>query len=51
VRGRHTQTVTVRVRRKRLGTHRKLRVRMEFAGRDATGAARRVARRVPLRRG
>jgi hypothetical protein len=51
IRGRHARTVVVRVRRKRLGAHRKLRVRIEFAGRDAAGTQRRVARRVPLRRG
>ena len=48
---RRTRTVVVKVRRKRLGTRRRVRVRMEFAGRDATGARRRVARRVTLRRG
>ena len=47
---RRARTVVVRVRRKRLGSRRRLRVRMEFAGRDATGARRRVAKRVPLRR-
>jgi uncharacterized delta-60 repeat protein len=51
VAGRHARTFSVKLRRKRLGTHRTLRVRIEFAGRDAAGAKRRVTRRVTLRRG
>jgi uncharacterized delta-60 repeat protein len=51
VAGHHARTFKVKLRRKRLGTHRKLRVRIEFAGRDATGAKRRVTRRATLRRG
>jgi uncharacterized delta-60 repeat protein len=47
---RRARTVVVRVRRKRLGPRRRLRVRMEFAGRDAAGKRRRIAKRVPLRR-
>ena len=37
--------------RARCGTRRRLRVRIEFAGRDAAGARRKVTRRVTLRRG
>jgi uncharacterized delta-60 repeat protein len=48
---RRARTIVVKVRRKRLGTRRRVRVRMQFAGRDATGARRTVARRVTLRRG
>ena len=39
------------LRRARLGASRRLRVRIEFAGRDAAGAQRKVTRRVTLRRG
>jgi uncharacterized delta-60 repeat protein len=49
--GRHAKTYTVKVRRKRLGSHKKLRVRIEVTGRDAAGARRKVTRRVTLRRG
>jgi uncharacterized delta-60 repeat protein len=48
---RRARTIVMKVRRKRLGTRRRVRVRMQFAGRDATGARRKVARRVTLRRG
>ena len=48
---RKARTVIVRVTRRRLGARRRLRVRVEFRGRDAEGLDRRVARRVPLRRG
>ncbi len=51
VAGRHARTFKLKVRRKQLGTHRELRVRIEFAGRDAAGAKRRVTRRATLRRG
>jgi hypothetical protein len=51
IRGRRAQTFTVKLRRKRLGGQRRLRVRIEFAGRDAAGAKRKVTRRVTLRRG
>jgi uncharacterized delta-60 repeat protein len=47
---RKARTVVVRVRRGSLGARRRARVRMEFAGRDATGKRRRIAKRVPLRR-
>ena len=42
---------TVKLRRKRLGSSRRLRVRIEFAGRDAAGAKRKVTRKATLRRG
>ena len=48
---RRTRTIVVTVRRSRLGSRRKLRVRMQFAGRDATGTPRRVVKRVTLTRG
>jgi hypothetical protein len=51
IRAKRAATVTVKLRRKRLGSSRRLRVRIEFAGRDAAGAKRRVTRRVTLRRG
>jgi len=51
IRARRAQTFTVKLRRKRLGGQRRLRVRIEFAGRDAAGARRKVTRRVTLRRG
>jgi len=38
------------VRRARLGSRRRLRVRMQFAGRDAAGTRRRVVKRVTLKR-
>ena len=47
---RRTRTVVVELRRKRLGSARRIRVRMEFAGRDAAGKRRKIAKRVPLRR-
>ena len=47
---RRTRTIVVKVRRKRLGSRRKIRVRMEFAGRDAAGKRRKIARRVTLKR-
>jgi uncharacterized delta-60 repeat protein len=50
VRGRRAATFTVKLRRKRLGSGRRLRVRLELAGRDATGATRKVTRNVALRR-
>ena len=40
----------MKLRRARLGTGRRLRVRIEFAGRDATGARRKVTRKATLRR-
>ena len=51
IRGRRAQTFTVKLRRRRVGKQRRLRVRIEFAGRDAAGAKRKVTRRVTLRRG
>ena len=51
IRGRRAQTFTVKLRRRRVGNQRRLRVRIEFAGRDAAGAKRKVTRRVTLRRG
>ena len=48
--GHRARSFSVKLRRKRLGTHQRLRVRIEFAGRDATGAARRVTRHVTLQR-
>jgi uncharacterized delta-60 repeat protein len=51
VKARRTRTIVVKVRRKRLDRHRKSRVRMEFAGRDATGARRKITKSVTLRRG
>ena len=50
IRARRTRTVVVVIRRKRLGNARKLRVRMAFTGRDATGKRREIAKRVPLSR-
>jgi hypothetical protein len=50
VKARRTRTIVVKVRRKRLDRHRKSRVRMEFAGRDATGARRKITKTVPLKR-
>jgi uncharacterized delta-60 repeat protein len=50
VKARRTRTIVVKVRRKRLDRHRKSRVRMEFAGRDATGARRKITRSVTLKR-
>ncbi len=47
---RRTRTIVVTVRRSRLGSGRKLRVRMQFAGRDAAGTPRRVVKRVTLKR-
>jgi uncharacterized delta-60 repeat protein len=47
---RKTRTVVVKVRRARLGKARRMRVRMQFAGRDAAGKRRTIAKRVPLRR-
>ena len=47
---RRTRTIVVKVRRSRIGSRRKMRVRMQFAGRDAAGNPRRSAKRVPLRR-
>ena len=47
---RRTRTIVVTVRRSRLGSRRKLRVRMQFAGRDAAGTPRRVVKRVTLKR-
>ena len=40
VKARARRTIVVKVRRKRLDRHRTSRVRIEFAGRDATGARR-----------
>jgi uncharacterized delta-60 repeat protein len=50
VKARRTRTIVVKVRRKRLDRHRKSRVRMEFAGRDATGARRKITKSVTLER-
>ena len=47
---RRTRTIMVKVRRARMGSGRRIRVRMEFAGRDAAGKRRTITRRVPLRR-
>jgi uncharacterized delta-60 repeat protein len=51
VKARRTRTIVVKVRRKRLDRHRKSRARMEFAGRDATGARRKITKSVTLKRG
>jgi hypothetical protein len=50
VKARRTRAIVVKVRRRRLDRHRKSRVRMEFAGRDATGARRKITKTVPLKR-
>ncbi len=50
VKARRTRTIVVKVRRKRLDRRRKSRVRIEFAGRDATGAPRKITKTVPLKR-
>ncbi len=50
LRGRQAATFTVKLRRKRMGSSRKPRVRIEFAGRDAAGAKRKVTRKVRLHR-
>jgi hypothetical protein len=50
IRGGRARTITVKLRRRRLGAGRRLRVRIEFTGRDAAGARREVTRRVTLRR-
>jgi hypothetical protein len=50
IKGRRTRTIVVTVRRKRLDRHRRSKARIEFVGRDATGARRRVAKRVTLKR-
>ena len=50
VKARRTRTIVVTVRRKRLDRRRKSRVRMEFAGRDATGARRKITKSVTLKR-
>ena len=50
MKARRTRTIVVKVRRKRLDRHRRSRVRMEFAGRDATGARRKITKSVPLKR-
>ena len=47
---RRTRMVVVKLRRKRLGHARRMRVRMQFAGRDASGNRRKIAKLVPLRR-
>jgi uncharacterized delta-60 repeat protein len=47
---RRTRTVVVRLRRKQLGTSRRLRVQMEFTGRDASGTRRRIVKLVLLTR-
>jgi hypothetical protein len=51
VRGKRAKTFTVKLRRKRLGSRRRLRVRIAFTGRDAAGAERKVTRTVTMRRG
>jgi uncharacterized delta-60 repeat protein len=51
IRARRTATFTVKLRRQRLGSSRKVRARIEFTGRDAGGAKRKLTRRVTLRRG
>jgi hypothetical protein len=50
VKARRTRTIVVKVRRKRLDRHRKSRVRMEFTGRDAAGARRKITKSVTLKR-
>ncbi len=50
VKARRTRTIVVKVRRKRLDRRRKSRVRIEFAGRDATGARRKITKTVTLKR-
>ena len=50
IRGGRAKTITMKLRRARLGAGRRLRVRIEFTGRDAAGARRKVTRRVTLRR-
>ena len=50
MKARRTRTIVVKVRRKRLDRHRTSRVRMEFAGRDATGARRKITKSVTLKR-
>jgi len=50
VKPRRTRTIVVKVRRKQLDRHRKSRVRMEFVGRDATGARRKITKTVTLKR-
>jgi hypothetical protein len=47
---RQAKTVTVKLWRGRLGSARRLRVRIEVRGRDAAGTARLATRRVTLRR-
>ena len=51
IRAKRATTFIVKLRRKRLGSSRRVRVRIEFAGRDAAGAQRKVTRKVTLRRG
>ncbi len=51
LRAKRAANFTLTLRRKRLGSSRKLRVRIEFAGRDAAGAKRKVTRKATLRRG
>jgi hypothetical protein len=51
LRAKRAATFVVTLRRDRLGARRRLRVRIEFAGRDAAGAKRKVTRRATLRRG
>jgi hypothetical protein len=50
IRGRRAKTFAVKLRRARLGAGRRLRVRIEFTGRDAAGVRRKVTRRATLRR-
>jgi uncharacterized delta-60 repeat protein len=50
IKARRTRTIVLKVRRNRLDRHRRSRARLEFAGRDASGSRRRVAKRVALKR-
>jgi uncharacterized delta-60 repeat protein len=50
IKAHRTRTIVLTVRRKRLDRHRRSKVRMAFVGRDATGAKRRIERRVVLKR-
>jgi hypothetical protein len=50
IRAARAATFTLKLRRKRLGSARRVRVRIAFAGRDASGAKRKVTRTATLRR-
>ena len=47
---RRTRTIVVNIQRQRLGSARRIRVRMAFSGRDASGKRREVVKRVSLKR-